>query len=171
MYVIKNTTFFILLLGCCFITQSFESRAYNGVAIDKEFIDFWKSFQQAIKIGDKNVISEFINFETYNLSKEEFLKHFNKKQPITDIKQKRILKTKLSEIKFSKNGEYAFDPWIDKADEERWNEVNILTYLPVGSKLVVIEYPAEGTYAGTTLVFAKKEGVYKLFELRFMTYD
>lgn len=162
----------IIIFSILFCNTVEAQKKTAKVKIDPEFETFWNDFQKAVKEDNKIQLSEFINFETFGITKVEFINSFKKNEPFEGITKKQILKTKISQFLQGENGDYAFDPYTDKEqDREFWNERNILNYLPLKTRLILIEYKYGKSFAGTTLVFAKKNGKYMLWEKRFQTYD
>lgn len=172
----KFFLFFSIIIFFWDLKISAQLKNSNEIQIDLEFKMYWKNFQQAVKKGDKLALAEMINFETFNEKKEDFIKNYNKNEPIFGVKRKQILKMKIEEFKISNNGEYDFNPWIDRnKDSSLWNEMNILDYFPIGTEMYLVEFSLLGksseSSAGTTLIIAKLDKKYLLWGTYFMTYD
>ncbi|MFA6570623.1 MAG: hypothetical protein WCT77_05240 [Bacteroidota bacterium] len=163
---------FVFLIITVLIGLSFKDTIAQQSKVEKEFEQYWKVFQKAVKEGDKIKLSELINFDSFSGTKEDFIRTFKKNEPFEGITRKQIINSKISKFTVDTNGIHAFDPYIDKEEnEQQWKETNILNFLPVGAQMYLIIYQYKNSYAGTTLVFAKKDGIYLLWWTRLQPYD
>jgi hypothetical protein len=162
--------FWIQLKNNIFELYNCRLNLYNTTKDEfKESLDFSPDvneiFPNTIVKTDLN-LSVMFSIDNFDFDSEIF----------NGILYRQILNTNTDDFIITKNGEYTFDPWLNKKDDpDIWSKGNILTAIPKGKEIYIKEYIYGGDdfeyRASNTLVFSKIKGKYQLIDIYFMTFD